>query len=124
MKKIAVLRVPADMEEPIQLVTVEADLDTLRGLLDGGWLEGIGGDGWTAYLDEEGRIKGLPVNRRATTLARMLLWGSGEQVVGPVVFLGPVDRNGDETEVPGFVRGAAKLMGHRIVELGELGAES
>ena len=85
-----------------------ADLDTLRGLVGGGWLEGVSPDGrwtprWMAYVDEEGKIKGLPINVAATTLAKRLGWPEGDYLVGTVVFVGPADEEGDDTDVPDLV---------------------
>jgi hypothetical protein len=72
---------------------VRTDLDSIKAILDGGWLEPIGpltdefGE-WHAYVDEEGKIKGLPINHAATKFARDIGWGSHDVLCGPVVFLG------------------------------------
>ncbi len=86
--------------EPIRLV-VEPTLENLRGMIGGGWLEAIHGPGWAAYLDEEGKLKGLSYNVSATALAVTAGWlGSGrDYLVGTVMFLGPPDEDGDETSV-------------------------
>ena len=87
--------------------------DGIRSLLDGGMLEGIGGDNWFGYVDEEGKMKGLPVNGRATRLARHLGWRGmqGDVLCGPVVFLGPADEDGDDTSVQDHVRVVATALG-------------
>lgn len=98
--------------------TVQADVREIEPTLDGfkavigGWLEGIGDDHWRAYCDEEGKIKGLPVNIRATRLARTLGWLTGDVLCGPVVFMGPPDEEGMETAVPGPLVAMAATMGY------------
>ena len=93
----------------VETVDIVPDLEHLKAALGGGWLEAIRGnfDGtdWFGYCDEEGKIKGLPINHLATTLASSLGWyGAGEDYLsGPVVFVGTVDRHGDDTSVPADV---------------------
>jgi hypothetical protein len=98
--------------------TVQADVRDIEPSLDGfqaivgGWLEGIGGDDWRGYCDEEGKIKGLPVNVRATRLARLFGWPSGDLLCGPVVFVGPPDEEGEDTDLPGLVEVVARSLGY------------
>jgi hypothetical protein len=91
-----------DIHGTAQQLQVEPTLEAFRELLDGGDLEAIGGPDWNAYFDEEGKLKGLPVNRAADLLARRLGWDSlpGDVLVGPVVFLGPPDEDGVDTSAP------------------------
>lgn len=93
---------------------IPATVEGLAAEIGEGWLEGISGDDWSAYLDEEGKIKGLPINERATRLARALGWDPShvDLLVGPVVFLGPVDEEGDETDVTAQVIDRASLWGY------------
>ena len=76
-------------------------LTTFQGLV-GGDIELIGGPGWSAFCNEEGKYQQLPVNPTATRLAMRLGWAplTGDFLVGPVVFCGPPDGNGDATNVP------------------------
>ncbi|MGV8973686.1 MAG: DUF3846 domain-containing protein [Rhodoglobus sp.] len=100
----------------VELREVPADLDGLRSEVGGGWLEAIGPyDGshdWTGYCDEEGKIVGLPVNVRATRLARLIGWTTGDTLNGPVVFLGPADADGNDTDVGDDVTGYARTLGY------------
>jgi|ERR1035437_10478237 hypothetical protein len=91
--------------------------DELKALV-GGWIEGIGGDVggsgthvWSGYVDEEGKIKGLPVNDEATIFAGATGWyGAGSDVLcGPVVIIGPPDEEGDDTDVPQWLLYLADL---------------
>lgn len=81
--------------------SIEPKLAQFQALV-GGWIEGIYGDSdWTGYLDEEGKIKGLPLNTTADFVARALGWQGDlrDNLVGPVVFLGGADEAGDATSV-------------------------
>ena len=111
-ENVVALVVPAD-GSPARLQSIRADLAGLRAAIGGGWLEAVGGTGWHAYLDEEGRIKGLPFNEAATVLLSELGRGVGD-VVGDVVFLGNAgsgeDLNADEGNVPDDLLKVADLL--------------
>lgn len=76
------------------------ELTVLQGLVHG-YIEAIGGHGWTAYLNEEAKLDGLAPNPRADRLARLLGWqpSPGDHLVGLVVFVGVPDDQGDDTDV-------------------------
>ena len=103
-------------DEQARVVTLEAELKTLQRAIGGGYLEVIGGQTWSAYLDEEGRLKGLAVNADGTRLAHELGFrearhGMASGLVGPVLFMGPVDDKGDETSVTDQVIATAIQLG-------------
>lgn len=106
MTRVEVLVIGPGADEDLVLHSVEqGDAYALRELV-GGWLEAIYGAGWVAFCDEDGKHKRLPPNPAAGRLARQLGWRAampGDLLVGPVVFTGPADRNGDETSVPELV---------------------
>lgn len=110
MSTVQVIVIPVD--GPGRLESITPDLDGFRRLLDDGWLEGIGGDDWRGYCDEEGKLKGLPLNVEATRLARYLGWDNGDVLCGPVVFCGPPDEEGNDTSVPGSVIESARILGY------------
>lgn len=63
--------IPAERDEPIREVDLGEDAyQGIKALLNDGWLEGVSSirPDVTPYVDEEGKIKGLPVNFRATAL--------------------------------------------------------
>ena len=99
---ISALLIPVDGDPEVREVEPHF---TARKEIVGGWLEGVGAGidaDWCAYADEEGRIKRLPINVRATALARSLGW-PGDFLVGPVVFVGQEWRGEDgnvEVSVP------------------------
>jgi hypothetical protein len=102
---IKVLVVPVDVTEPVSYTEVVPRLDPMRELVGGGYLEVIGsmshlGVSWCAYCDEEGKLKGLPINQRATHLAKGLGWLTDDVLCGPVFFAGPPDGDGEDTDVP------------------------
>jgi hypothetical protein len=69
----------------------------------GGWLEVINFQGNVfVYINEEGKLLGLPLNNRATGLAYSRNIGliPGDVIVGNVVFVGPADNDGNDTDVP------------------------
>lgn len=105
---ITVLVVPDYEDLPIKTVDIDGSLDSFQ-LLVGGYIEGIGGEGWSAYVDEEGRIKHRPVNWRASAMAKRMGW-SEEYLCGTVVFIGQADNDGMETDVPPFVIQNALLV--------------
>ena len=79
------------------VVEIKGELAEIQQLV-GGYLEPVTGDGWHAYFDEDGRMKGLPVNVRASAFLRHMGW-RGQYVVGDVVFLGDTPE-GEETDLP------------------------
>lgn len=65
----------------------------------GGWFQVVRAPhGAYVYLDEEGKLKGLPVNMLATLIAQEV--GLGDWIVGPAVVVGPPDGEGFDTSVP------------------------
>jgi hypothetical protein len=95
---ITVIRISAEGDVETREVT-PGDLDAYRAMIDGGWLEVIQGQGWIAFMDEEGKLKELPVNTVATMSAKYLGWSIPDSLCGPVVFGGTPDANGMDTEV-------------------------
>jgi hypothetical protein len=78
------------------IAEVEQDgLGDLQGLIDGP-VEGLpvpGRADAAAYVNEEGLLKGLPGNARATQLL-------GMQIVGPAVLCGFDAATGEQTPIP------------------------
>src|SRR5262245_34522191 len=99
MSEVEMILVPPQGAAKVVQVDTRS-LAALQGLV-GGYIEAIGGPGWSAYLDEEGKIKGLPVNMLATYYAVKLGWVGmpNDMLVGPVLFCGQADANGYDTPV-------------------------
>lgn len=100
-----------------EVLDMKITLHGLRNLLDGGYLEAIYGwhpnGEWTCYLDEEGKLKGLPVNERATVLAAQAGWAGAmsDFLCGNAIFLGPADSEGYDTDVPDWLIEEARSLG-------------
>ena len=92
-----------------EVVDIDITLASLRGFLDNGYLEAIYGwhpyGEWSCYLDEEGKLKGLPVNETATLLAAQAGWAGAmsDVLCGTALFLGPADEEGFDTAVPDWL---------------------
>ena len=121
MAEITALEVRVD--GTVEVKSIEPELETLQAMV-GGYIEGVTPPHgrWTAYVDEEGLLKGLPLNRRATVMARQL--GAGDVIlVGPAVFLGPADDEGYDTDVTAEVLASAGTTdlppGYRWAQEGE-----
>jgi uncharacterized protein DUF3846 len=85
-------------------VVTYRDVDGLTEMKEivGGWIEAVQlGDGSTMYLNEEGRLHGLPVNLTATNVCGLggrpdlMLQG----IVGDVFIVGPTDPEGNDTDL-------------------------
>lgn len=49
------------------------------------------------YVNETGKLDGLPVNRIATYIARMINPQFSDVIVGNAIFCGPADDDGEDT---------------------------
>jgi hypothetical protein len=89
---VKALLIPAS--GPVQHVEQDG-LGALRRLIDG-HIQALPVQGRadaTAYVNEEGLLKGMPANARATRLL-------GVQIVGPAVLCGCDAATGEETPIP------------------------
>lgn len=90
---ITAVLIPTD--GPARTVTIDPDnsTETFQSLV-GGYIEAIDlPDGNSAFLNEEGKLQGLPVNHAATTALRGHLM-PGDVIAGPLVVIGPADSAG------------------------------
>lgn len=78
---------------------IEPTLTNLQHALGGGYLEGVTLDSCHLYCDEEGKLKGLPINTLATVLAHKLGWPPGDMICGRALFFGN-HPEGAEADVP------------------------
>lgn len=95
---------------PLALI-IPADLDAdifyenLNGLEDyqrivGGYIETVPyRENVVPYFDEEGKIKGKPVNERATALLRNSIF-PGDYIAGTCLFVGFDPETGEEKDLP------------------------
>lgn len=113
---IRVLLMPDNEAHPVRIESVEPTDGWMNTLLRAGTLGGIWGPGWTAWCDDNGMSRQLPVNFRATRFLEQLghpsdlLFGSPGAVLGPVV-LCDEDEDGEWTGVSDDVIHAATALG-------------
>lgn len=91
--------------DTIEVVEVNG-YEEIKSQLDGGWVEGLHlADDAFAYIDEEGKMKGLPYNSVATELCTRLKTGlqQGDFISGTMIVFGQPDENGDETDCPDYI---------------------
>ena len=92
--------IPADETAEVRFEDVERiNLEFLQGVV-GGWIEllPIPGLEVNMYLNEEGKIEGLPLNHRASSIAHRTHAVSGyDYIVGDVVLVDGIDDEGDDT---------------------------
>lgn len=99
------------------VITIDSSLDGIKAHLDGGYLEGInphtGDIPWHAYVDTDGKMKGLSANAFATVLARAAGWLVDDDVLcGPAVFLGN-HPEGLESNVPAGLLTVAEALANK-----------
>jgi hypothetical protein len=106
------------------LKTIDPSLPVFNDLV-GGFIEGLSfpENEVSAYLNEDGKTMGLPVNQYADALVRQLLASEhrrlmpGDVIVGPVVFMGYPDHDtGEDTDVPTHLLALARSLGLDLKE--------
>jgi hypothetical protein len=106
----------------VEVLKPESDGSFLKELQRcvGGYIEGLNlGDFASGYANEEGLLDGLPFNHVGTALVNFIARAEGltgpdgvplyDGLVGPIVLLGPVDEDGNETDVPDLIVGEARV---------------
>lgn len=80
----------------------------------GGWIEAVtSSDGQvTLWVNEEGKLEGLPVNELATELWYLLSpeFAGHDVLCGPVVVTGGCDDRGDTLSIPSGLRGVLNVV--------------
>ena len=93
--------IPADNTAPLRVATLDS-LDDYQQAV-GGWIEAVDIPdlGVTMYVNEEGLIRDLPFNRRATFLWRFQVPQARDvRLVGDVAIVGLTDSEGENAELP------------------------
>ncbi|MEI7780345.1 MAG: DUF3846 domain-containing protein [Planctomycetota bacterium] len=99
----------------INVVTINVDGTLLPETIDrgcealqtrvGGWIEAVGSDDGqvTLWINEEGKLIGLPINELGTELWYMLNPAAAgmDVLCGPVVVSGGCDDEGETLSIPG-----------------------
>lgn len=99
---VRALRVPVDPDEPIAEVQVNSLADYQE--IVGGYIEpvDIPALGVTVYVNEEGLLRQLPFNSRATFLWWYFVPEARQKamLVGSAIIVGLPNRQGDSTDIP------------------------
>ena len=75
----------------------EGGLDTLQAAV-GGWVECVSFSDYEMWVNEEGKLVGLPVNEAATAIWEME-YGATDVIMGNVLMTGIADEDGYSTEL-------------------------
>lgn len=81
----------------VHVKDIENDLASYQAIV-GGYIEGVFGNVCTMYVNEEGILRSLPFNSRATLFANSIL-GHSIRLFGDVLILGTGDGDGSDTDV-------------------------
>lgn len=111
---LKVLLIPAEAEKPVEVKEIGDDLLTAFQSLVDGDIEAIGLNEPPAvmYMNEEGKLRGLPYNDRAT----VLLWQCSpafrnrDFIAGACLIVGLPDDNGNDTDCPEEYRALAGVV--------------
>lgn len=94
------------------LLNCDIDYDFISGFVEG-WVEFASlSSECGVYVNEMGKLNGLPVNRIATGIARFINPAFDDVIVGNAIFCGPADEEGNDTvlsdrlvlDIAGFYR--------------------
>lgn len=102
MKTVEALVIRAD--RTWEIIQIVPELDPMKEVI-GGWMQLVAIRQGSLYLDEEGKMKDLPINAWARGFARRLGWRGADDdlFVGTALILGPIDDEGDDTAVSNHV---------------------
>lgn len=76
---------------------IENSLGSFQAVV-GGYIEGVFGEEATIYVDEDGRVKTLPINLLASLFAQRVLHCAAP-LYGTALIVGPSDGSGNDTHV-------------------------
>lgn len=91
--------IPADDSAPVKTQEMNG-LNDYQSVV-GGWIESVAtpsGD-FSMYVNEEGKMMGLPLNRRATEMVASMLF-QGDFIAGDAVIVGFDPATGEDTDIP------------------------
>lgn len=102
MEPVKMLRIPADMSRGVELVDAEPTLELFQREV-GGFVEAVRIPGAVIWVDEEGKLKGKPMNPRATALARIGRAIGADFLAGDTLVVGYSAGSDTYRSVPGNV---------------------
>lgn len=81
----------------IRLTDIDNELSAFQQVV-GGYIEGVYGEDFTVYVNEEGLLQRLPINRYVTALPEI-----PPVLVGTALIVGAADEEGYDTDVPDHI---------------------
>ena len=96
MSTLRALRIPADVDKPLELATIGYHLASFQAEVGDGYIEAVSPihyaehRDWLIWCNEDGKNLGLPVNARATGIACLLGWSAAghDVIVGDAILIG------------------------------------
>lgn len=88
-------------------VDIDESLDALREAIGGGWVQMLNYPARpdaVVWFDEEGKIKGLPMNETATKLMDEMLFAE-DYIAGDMLVTGIDPNSGETLEIPADLEG-------------------
>lgn len=106
------LMIPTLTDQPLTIVETNG-LDDLQAAVEG-FVEPVAGEDFTAWVNEEGKLKGMPFNPRADRFLHLAIpaLSTWDCIVGPVIITGGADDEGDNTDIsPELIERANEYLG-------------
>ncbi|WP_295019072.1 DUF3846 domain-containing protein [uncultured Micrococcus sp.] len=106
------LMIPTETDQLPTIVEVNGLADLQKAVE--GYVEPVDGDDFTAWVNEEGKITGMPFNPRADRFLHLAIpeLSTFDCIVGPVIITGGVDEDGDNTDItPELIERANEYLG-------------
>lgn len=102
--EIKVIHVPADVQQPAKVMTIERSLDSYQTLVGGNvQFIPIHNPGASVFFHEEGKFQEKPPNPRATIIGhRHQGLARSDYIAGDAYISGPVDGHGFELPVDDY----------------------
>lgn len=98
----------------ISLVDIDPTLASFQEAV-GGYIEHVTlAASFGMYVNEEGKLEGLPHNDLASYLLQ--LSGYADYVAGPAVLVGPPDGEGNDTDLPAEIITVLGTIGFTVVQ--------
>ncbi|MCT1812634.1 DUF3846 domain-containing protein [Micrococcus luteus] len=93
------LLIPTLTTDPVTITEAEG-LEALQKAV-GGFVEPVPGEDFTAWVNEDGKVVGLPFNPRADRFLHLAIpdLPTWDCIVGPVIITGGADEDGEDTDI-------------------------
>lgn len=106
------LMIPTTTDELPHIVETTGLADLQKAVE--GFVEAVPGEDFTAWVNEEGKVKGMPFNPRADRFLHLAIpaLSTWDCIVGPVIITGGADEDGEDTDIsPELIERANEYLG-------------